>query len=417
MTLGAFAGHARTTLVWWILLFLFVLPGVLGSLSSVAAVLAALLLAPTVIGLGRLRDVSFSRTGFIFAGVFAALAAAFAISAREPGNVLFALDFLALPLAPVVALAFADQRLNAVGRQLPMLCAVGAVLALAVAANDVFLLGRERAVGFIAGGNLLARVALLLGAVALAGALLDQSRRRLLYLAAFVAAFAAAFLTGSRGAMMAVPVMLAAFGYALVTLPGARRPWLDLGGLVAALAATFVALSLVSAAIDSTAGGRLQGMVGMASEALNGGPVDGPTSKRLEMSRAAVAAFRAAPIVGHGWANLAAAAQPSLGGRRWFEPGDPHFQFHSDIANMAVAAGAVGILAWLALLAAPLAGALAGPRDGLFRVRLYAGVMLGLVYLVYGITDMNFGYDLPTTLYAFVAAVLLGAFSAPPAAA
>lgn len=420
MTLSGVADHARIALIWWIALFLLVLPGVLGSIGSIVAVLGALALAPVVIGRGRLRDVAFGRTGAIFAAVFLALAIAFTITARDPGNILYALDFLALPLSLAVALAFADQPLKKIGRLLPALCAVGAAIALLVAANDVFLLARPRALGFISGGNLLARVALLQGAMALGGALADRSGRRFLYYGGFVAAFAATYLTGSRGAMIAVPVMLAVFGYFLVTAPGARRPWRHLAGLGAALVLTYLALSLATALIDAgRSSQRFESVVGVAAEALSGADVsDAATYQRLAMAKAAFEAFRAAPLFGYGWANLSAAAPPQLGGEPWFKGGsDPHFQFHSDPANMAVAAGIVGLACWLALLIAPLAGALASARDGLFRLRLYACVQLSLTYLVFGLTDMNFGYDLPTTLYAFIAAVVLGAFAEAPAPA
>ncbi len=415
MTLSVLRHHARITLAWWLALFLFVLPGVLGSASSIVAVLGALALVPAVVGEGRLREVGFARTGAVFLAVFFALALAFAITARNPENVLYALNFMALPLALAVALAFVHRSLREIGQLLPVLCAMGAVLALMVAANDVFLLGKPRAVGFISGGNLLARVVLLLGALSLSGVLIDQTWRQYLYLGGFVAAFAAAFLTGSRGAIIAVPVILAVFGSFFVSMPGARSPWLHLAGLVAALMLTYVALGAVTG-LDSL---RFAGMFGIAREAVSGADIsDSASGQRMAMLKAALDAFRAAPLFGHGWANLAATAAPHLGGELWFVgPTDPYFQFHNDLANFAVAAGVAGIVCWVALLIAPVAGALASPRDRLFRLRLYACLELSLSYLVFGLTDFTFGYDLPTTLYAFIVAVVLGAFRDVPTAA
>ena len=37
----------------------------------------------------------------------------------------------------------------------------------------------------------------------------------------------------------------------------------------------------------------------------------------------------------------------------------------------------------------------------------------GASLFVFGLTDMTLGYDLPTTLYAFMTALVLGAFREP----
>ncbi len=85
--------------------------------------------------------------------------------------------------------------------------------------------------------------------------------------------------------------------------------------------------------------------------------------------------------------------------------------FPADVANSAVAAGAVSLAAWLAILAAPTIGALAGPRDDFFRARVYLALMLALSYAVLGLTDFTLGYDLQTTLFAFVVAAAAGSLS------
>ena len=412
MSWSGMGKHARTTLIWWIAIFLFVLPAVLGSLSSVVAVLGALVLAPAVIGRGSLRDVSFTVAGGIFLAVFVALVVAFAITARDPGNVLYALDFLAFPLTLVVALALADRPLREIGRLLPAFCAIGGVIAFAVALNDVFLLRLPRAVGFIAGGNLLGRVSIMLGAISLAGPLLEQSARRYWYIGGFIAAFAAAFLTGSRGAAIALPALVAIFSGFLVTLPGARRPYVQIAVMLAGMAATALLLSTAMGVA------RYDGIFGTALEAVRGAGVsDAAAVERLKMYAVALSAFQASPWVGYGWANLGTAAAPFMDMSLYGGPASSSFQYHSDLANFAVAAGVVGIGCWLALLAAPLAGALAGPRGPLFRVRLYCGAQLSIGCATLGLTDITLGYDLTTTLYAFLAAVVLAAFRDEPAAA
>jgi hypothetical protein len=82
---------------------------------------------------------------------------------------------------------------------------------------------------------------------------------------------------------------------------------------------------------------------------------------------------------------------------------------------MAVAAGVVGIACWLAIIAAPLVGVLVMPRDRLHVLRLYCALILSTSLFIFGLTDMTLGYDLPTTLYAFLTALVLGAFREPEA--
>jgi len=87
--------------------------------------------------------------------------------------------------------------------------------------------------------------------------------------------------------------------------------------------------------------------------------------------------------------------------------------YHNDFSNASVAAGVVGIIAWLATLIAPVVGVLAMPTDRFAPLRLYCALLLSLSFFIFGLTDMTFGYDLPTTLHAFLTAIVLGAFREP----
>jgi hypothetical protein len=46
-------------------------------------------------------------------------------------------------------------------------------------------------------------------------------------------------------------------------------------------------------------------------------------------------------------------------------------------------------------------------------VRLYCALILSTSLFIFGLTDMTLGYDLPTTLYAFLTGIVLGAFREP----
>jgi O-antigen ligase len=129
---------------------------------------------------------------------------------------------------------------------------------------------------------------------------------------------------------------------------------------------------------------------------------DGAVSERLYLWQAGWVTFLKSPLLGFGWANFAQAAQPYV-----------VYFFHNDFLDMAVAAGIVGIVCWLAIIVAPLVGVFAMPRDPFHALRVYCALILSVSLFIFGLTDMTLGYDLPTTLYAFLTAIVLGAFREP----
>jgi len=134
---------------------------------------------------------------------------------------------------------------------------------------------------------------------------------------------------------------------------------------------------------------------------------DFATYERQAMLSAGWTAFLSAPWLGYGWANLgtaAALADPAGFGQL----AGVVFMFHNDVLDFAVAGGVFGLAAYVLFLVAPIAGAFAAPRDSLRTVRFYGALVLSVSFLVFGLTDMTFGYDLTTTLYAFLTALLLG---------
>lgn len=403
--IAALASHATRTLVWAIAIFILVLPSLLGSLSSVAAVLQALLLFPILFGSKARHALIRQPAMLIFVAVFAVLAACFAITARDPGNVLYALDFLALLLAPLLYVA--AQKLDDQGGLLLVcaLCALGAVVCAAVAMNDVYLRQLPRAAGFIMGGNVLARVALALGMVGTGGLLLTRSPYRFLLYLGPLASLLTVYLTQTRGAALAVPVLALVLMGFLGADRNNRRQLL----VIAALA--LVALGAMLAT------DRFGGIFRVAAEVLQSGSSasDSSSAQRLEMLQAALGAFQLSPWVGYGWANLAAAAARIIDMTPYGGPSGGGFQFHNDLANFAVSAGLFGIAGLLAVLIAPIAGAWVSERDALFRARLFCCLQLSIAYAIFGLTDITLGYDLSTTLYAFLTALILGAGRVRPA--
>jgi O-antigen ligase len=398
--MSRWAGDAAAqVLVWSVVLLLLVLPALLGSASSVFAVLLALLLTPLLLWSGGWREVAGPPALLIFPAVLAALVAAYAVTARDPGNVVYATSFLGLAFAGPVHFAARRWSVDNPALCLAAFCLAGTLICALVALSDVYLQNLPRASGYMMGGNLLARIALVLAFTGLAGLFLTRSRWRLAFYLGPVAALLVLALTGTRGAALAIPPYLLVLAVCLWVDRRDRWQLLMLGALAAGLLA-LLALS-----------GRFASILVVAGEFMQSGTIgsDGASAQRLEMLHTAFEAFKAAPWLGYGWANLAPAAAQFIDMSVYGGDRDPHFQFHNDLANFAVAAGMVGILCWLALLAAPIVGALQTSRDALFRPRLYCCLQLSGGYLALGLTDLNFGYDLPTTLYAFLTALVLGA--------
>ena len=393
------ARHIATTLAWAMLLTLIPLGPVLGSASSILASGFAILLLPFALLRGGWREIVVSQAMRLFLSVFLALAICFALTAREPRDALFAFNFLSLPLTAAVYALSRRSQASAIDvvTTFAALCLGGVLTGLLVALNDIFLRGLAQVYGFNMGPHVVARICLLLGFLALAAMFAVRSPWRYLLYLGPLGAFVIVLLSGTRGALIAIPALAVIY---IAALGLARREWRH-ALLVAAALVAGLGLLLLS--------GRMASVFDVAAQLIGSGATsEGAANERLAMLGAAWQLFWQSPIVGHGWAHFAALAHPLIGAVVWGGPDDPFFQFHNDTANFAVAAGASGLLCWLALLAAPLVGALATPRDSLFAARLYCCLILSASTFVFGLTDMTLGYDLPTTLYAFLTAIVLG---------
>ena len=173
--------------------------------------------------------------------------------------------------------------------------------------------------------------------------------------------------------------------------------WPVVAGMsVAGLGAVAVAVVLL--------GGRIARLPKIVEAMLAGGEIsDRTTLSRLDLYQGAWHAFQQSPLVGHGWAHLMTAVTPFLA--------NPQLarlpQLHNDIADFAVAAGIIGLFCYVALLVVPVAAALASPRDRQYGFRVYGCLVLSVAYCCDGMTDLMFGFEFHTALYAGLAAILL----------
>jgi O-antigen ligase len=128
---------------------------------------------------------------------------------------------------------------------------------------------------------------------------------------------------------------------------------------------------------------------------------------RVELWGDGVREFLAAPWFGHGWgdwmmAPLRARFPADLESLHTIQ------HMHNDALHYAMAGGTLGLTAWLLLLAAPLAGYFALPREARSRQRLHAVLVLSLGYLSLGLPDVMLASPAQLTLYVALTAVVLG---------
>lgn len=394
--------------VWGALIAVLVLSPVFGSISSIVAVLFGFGLLPLTLERDSMATLLRAPAQALFLASFVALGVAFTLTALAPGDTLFLANFLALPLSGLLYLWARKLPASQVLCWVTALCLSGVAVATGFALFDIFGRGLPRAMGLVGNPNLMPRTALILGFVALGGAVLARTRRRWFYVAGPPLALLVTFLSGSRGAALAVPTM-AILAAALV--------WRDRFGRLVVLGTMGIlaigALALLILGDSSMSRFTSIGQAISNGLLAGGANVDPATGERLGMHRVGLAAFAERPWLGWGWAHLgtaAAAVDPSS----FAKHAGSRFMYHNDALNFAVAGGVVGLVAWLMLLAAPVVGALASPHDGHFAIRLYCCLQLSLGYAMFGLTDMSLGYDLPTTLYAFLTALALGAGRSVP---
>ncbi|HHY48486.1 MAG TPA: O-antigen ligase family protein [Alphaproteobacteria bacterium] len=336
----------------------------------------------------------------LFLLAFAILGVCFAITAQSPTDALRVFNFTALLLVgPFMALMLRSAGANN-SLVVARLAATGAAMALAAAALGRYVIGWERAESPIFGAILLGNTAVVLGFLGACGLLAATDRRDQWFLGlAPLMGVAAAAMTASRGPMLAiVPLVL------LCAMVLARRwrlpPVRAVGGTLAYLAICAV---LIVALND-----RIATVADVAGDVAASVAVDDVTSGiRLALYEAGLRAFLDAPVLGHGWARLMSAVGRYLPDEiREFGLSLPHL--HNDVIDFAVAAGVVGIAVYLLLIATPLFSAWRSSHDVQWPFRMLACAVLSVAYVCDGLTDLMFGMEFHTALYAYVAAIILG---------
>ena len=328
----------------------------------------------------------------IFTLAFALILVAAVSAMRQPSDLLALVPYLAplcfLPFAYVLA----DRAPN-----FARIALIGAGIGLVTALALRYGVDKPRAGegSFITDPYRLAVTTLLCATLAL-GAFFTSDRRRWLSLLGLVAAAAVIWLTGSRTALLGVPALL------LITALCFVRKLIAvialLGGTVA-LGATVLFVELP---------GKSRMRLWDVLEGIMRGDIVADESiwVRIKLWGYGLRDFLDAPIFGHGWGEWLMAP---LRDRFPQDLESLHTiqHMHNDALHYGMAGGAFGLAAWLLLLAAPLAGYFALPRERRSRQRLHAVLILVGGYLVLGLPDIMLASPAQLTLYVALTAIVL----------
>ncbi|MBN9360513.1 MULTISPECIES: O-antigen ligase family protein [unclassified Devosia] len=390
------------------IVFLFALPCITGRLTTYFVLLFGIfaLLSPSVIAAFRSRSSNPIDLMFVTAAALPSLA--FLFTSEDPGDLLFAFNFVPLLLAlPMRWQLQRYARLDS-AQLIGRLSLAGAGIAVIVSVVQVLILGYERAGPPLMSAFHFADTAMLLGFVALVGVFAPGADRRWLYLLGPVLGIVAALLSGTRGALIAAPVLgFVALAFALALAPARKRT-------MTLIVAVSVAVATVVLVVVATKLGFNRAVDGFSvtQDVLAGDAVDQSTRERLIMLWGGYQAFLHAPLFGYGWPDMVPAILPYVPGSE-IERMLTFRQLHNGLLSFAVGAGIPGVISFLILSVAPVIAALKTPRDELFVSRLYLSVTLCAAYAVFQLTIIMIGFEFHTVQYAFMTVVILGFVRAP----
>lgn len=225
----------------------------------------------------------------------------------------------------------------------------------------------------------------------------------LLPIAGFAFGCLAAFLSGARGAWIAVPGLALLLFWHLARERSKRTRWLMLAGLLGLA-------TLVYAIPQTEVAARLNALLADLAQMFRGEPAGGGVGMRLALWRVAWDAFAQNPILGTGVGGYAEVL------REWVEAGllpehllqynHPHNEFLSVLASR----GLVGLLALLLVFGIPLWhfvwGVYHADRD--IAGLSFAGLALIIGFMQFGLTEAIFDRTMPITFYVFCLAVIYG---------
>lgn len=279
--------------------------------------------------------------------------------------------------------------------------ACGTVIAAFIAAYQTLWLN-VRAEAFCGNPSVFAVMATLFGGIGGLNLHSPERKRRWLGIASLLAGLLCVIAAGTRSIWLVVPFY--ALFLALPASAGVRSllvPRTMLTGLAAVLAIVFIAWKPVE-----------QRVAALARDVAVVETRAGDTTslgQRLALWDAAWDAILEAPLAGYGLADRMEAVRAKLA-----ERGKPQYHFthpHNGLMAAMLDAGVLGLLAVLAMLAAPIAAARRGEQAGLQPVLMAIALMLVTVYVASGMFGILFEHDLMDSVFVLVGMIVATAAS------
>ena len=339
---------------------------------------------------------------WMFLIAWALIAIAFALT-NLPGrkDFLLALNFAMFALYPLIAGAL--QRLAKPGNSAAVanLALVGSFVALALGSFQVFMQHYDRAEGYASNPIASATAALFLGFLSLLGLFSIKSTWRYIFLLGPIAGLITVLLAQSRGPLIALPALVV---IALVMVPIRRA-------LTVGAVAILIIAAGVLAVVKPSVFGRIESLPTIVEDLATGQPVpysvDGSGNIRYRILMGSLAAFKDSPWLGYGWYMKTPVVAKYIKDPVGFQ--DPRVaHLHSDILDLAVSGGIVGLIAYMLALLAPIVSAVTSPRDSQFKGRLFLALTLSVGFLCCGAVNLLFGFEFMTTMYVVLAAIFIG---------
>lgn len=377
-----------------------VFPYIGGAVTAYVLIgLSLLLILWNLVGPPRL-DSDLGSWMFLFGWVLIAIA--FTLT-NQPGrtDLLLSVNFVMFALYPLLSAAMQRFAAPINLRTVATIALIGSLIPPGVAAYQVFVQGLGRAEGIASNAILSATAALFVGFFALAGMFVVTNRSRYLFLIGPLAGIGTVLLAGSRGPFLALPFLMV---IGLVMLPVKRIYSIGFAAILV-LAGAGVYL------IRPSAFHRFAVLPGILWDLLSGHPVaqslDMSGNVRYTILEASIKAFEQSPWLGYGWyMKVPVVAKLTTWNVGFGDPRVAHL--HSDILNLGVSAGVVGLIAYVLVILAPVVSAATSPRDGQFRGRLFLALSLSAGFLCCGAVNLLFGFEFMTTLYVVFAAIFIG---------
>jgi len=274
------------------------------------------------------------------------------------------------------------------------------IVALGHALVQVYIFGHPRATAGMANAIPFGDTAMMSAGLAMVGFQRLSRPMRVFAVAAFAAGVAATLLSQTRGALLALPLVVLVVTVHLWPMIR-RRLWL--AGLVASALVAVLAIFAVEMKVPQRID---QVRVALEAEDITRHP-DVTTTHRIILWSYGLDVFLDNPVAGVGSQNAVEEARRRAAADGLSVPVYRHL--HNEFISTAVGRGVIGLIALVAMLAAPILIAMESARDDRRSDRVAFAILLSGCYALFGLTNLLFSHDQTNTVFLSCYLILLAA--------